>query len=91
MNVEGGEALLFLFVLALFVGGFVLWIWALIDALRVPDDAMYPTGNKLVWVLVIILTGFIGAIIYLAIGRPGSTAIRRPPSPPDIPPPPPPP
>jgi hypothetical protein len=51
-----------------------LWIWALVDAIRVPDDADYRAGTKLVWVLVIVLTGFIGAAVYLAVGRPA----RRP-------------
>jgi hypothetical protein len=59
-----------LIVLVVF-GGFALWIVALVDAIRVPDDSMYRSGNKTVWVLVIALTGFIGAIIYYAAGRPG--------------------
>lgn len=48
----------------------VLVIWALVDAIRVPDETMYRAGNKLTWVLVILFAGFIGAIVYLAIGRP---------------------
>jgi hypothetical protein len=51
-----------------------LWIWTLVDAIRVPDDAHYRAGTKLIWVLVIVLTGFIGAAVYLAVGRPA----RRP-------------
>src|SRR6266508_1801316 len=54
----------------LFVGSFVVWIWALVDAIQVPDDSMYRSGTKLVWVLVILLTQVVGAIIYFAIGRP---------------------
>lgn len=48
----------------------VVWIWALVDAIRVPEDRFYRSGTKLIWVLVIVLTQVIGAIIYLAIGRP---------------------
>jgi hypothetical protein len=59
---------------ALVVALVALWIWALVDAIRVPDDADYRAGTKLVWVLVIVLTGFIGAAVYLAVGRPA----RRP-------------
>ena len=55
-----------------FVANVVLVVWALVDAIRVPEDSMYQTGNKLVWVLVILLGGFIGATIYLVIGRPKS-------------------
>jgi hypothetical protein len=65
-----GGVLILLLVLALVA----LWIWALVDAIRVPDDADYRAGTKLVWVLVIVLTGFIGAAVYLAVGRPA----RRP-------------
>jgi hypothetical protein len=65
-----GGVLILLLVLALVA----LWIWALVDAIRVPDDAHYRAGTKLVWVLVIVLTGFIGAAVYLAVGRPA----RRP-------------
>jgi hypothetical protein len=61
-----GSALLLLLVLALLA----LWVWALVDAIRVPDDAHYRAGTKLIWVLVIALTGLIGAAVYLAVGRP---------------------
>jgi hypothetical protein len=73
----------------LFVGSFVVWIWALVDAIQVPDDSMYRSGTKLVWVLVILLTQVVGAIIYFAIGRPSRrTAPTGPPPPPPPPPPP---
>jgi hypothetical protein len=58
----------------------------LVDCLQVPDDSLYRTGTKLIWVLVIVLAQFIGAVIYLTIGRPGSGARRAPPS--NLPPPP---
>jgi hypothetical protein len=66
--------LLILLVIAAIVGGFAFWIWALVDAIRVPEDGLYQSGTKLVWVLVIVLTGWIGAIIYLAVGRPSGGA-----------------
>lgn len=60
----------FVVFLLFFVANLVLVIWALIDAIRVPDDSMFKAGSKLVWVIVIVFTGFIGAIVYLAVGRP---------------------
>lgn len=64
-----------------------LWIWALVSAVSVEDDSMYQTGNKLIWVLVILLAGPIGALIYWAIGKPEQRRprTRRPPNqpPPD--------
>jgi Phospholipase_D-nuclease N-terminal len=47
-----------------------LWVWALVDAIRVPDDSGYRAGTKLLWVLVIALTGLIGAAVYLVVGWP---------------------
>jgi hypothetical protein len=68
-----GGVLLLLVVLALVA----LWIWALVDAIRVPDDAHYRAGTKLIWVLVIALTGFVGAAVYLAVGRPARRAVPQ--------------
>ena len=87
MNVDGPEALSVLLFLALGIGGLALWVWTLVDAIRVPDDAMYRAGTKLIWVVVIVAGGVIGSIVYLAIGRPsGSTQARRPAGPPPPPP-----
>ena len=60
-----------MFLLALVALG--VWIWALVDAIKNPalDSTM-----RIVWVLVIVFTQIIGAIIYLAIGR--SMGTRRP-------------
>ena len=52
-----------------------IWVYALVDAISVPEDSMYRTGNKLIWVLVILLAPLAGAIIYLLVGRP---AVDRP-------------
>ena len=59
----GGLFLLWMLLIAV---GFVLWLWALIDAIRNPalDGTM-----RLVWVLVIVFTYALGAILYLVIGR----------------------
>jgi uncharacterized membrane protein len=69
--VRAGFGILFLLMFAVFsIGALVVWIWALVDAIRVPDDSHYRAGNKLIWVLVIVLTQVIGALIYLVVGRP---------------------
>jgi len=77
--------------MVLFIAGLVLWVWALVDAIQVPDDSMYQSGSKLIWVLVIVLAGAIGAIIYLIVGRPKPGAAPRQLRPPSGPLPPPPP
>jgi len=80
-----------LFFLVFVVGGIALFIYALVDVIRMPSDADFKAGTQIVWILVILLAQGIGAIIYLIVGRPpgGATAAREHPSPPrDIPAPP---
>ena len=57
----------FLLMLVIGLGGFVLWLWALIDCLN-----NEPSGgnDKLIWVIVILFAQFFGALIYLIIRRP---------------------
>jgi phospholipase D-like protein len=82
-----GPEWFFVIFLPLALLGFVVWLWALIDAIRVPDDSMYRAGNKLIWVLVIVLAQLVGAILYFAIGKPAAGSRPRSSS---VPPPPPP-
>lgn len=59
------EIILILFVpVVLF--SIVFWFWMLIDCLKRPDDGFKIGGNnaKLIWVLVLIFMGLIGALIY---------------------------
>ena len=49
------------------IGGTVLWIWMIVDcATKEPSEG----NDKLVWILVIVLTHWIGALIYLFARRP---------------------
>ncbi len=58
-------------VLLLILLGFIgFWIWSLVDAIRVPDESAFRAGSKVIWVVVIAVTGFLGSIVYLAVGRP---------------------
>jgi hypothetical protein len=54
-----------------------IWVYALVDAISVPEDSMYRNGNKLIWVLVILLAPLAGAVIYLMVGRPASQRSPR--------------
>jgi len=57
----------------------ILLVYALVDAVRVPDDSMYRAGNKLIWVLVIaLLPVFIGPLVYLMVGAPQPPRAPRP-------------
>ena len=65
-----GSALGGMLLLGLLVAAIGFWIWSLVDAIRVPDDSAYRAGTQVVWVLVIAITGFLGSLVYLAMGRP---------------------
>ena len=64
-----------LIVLAVLGLGAALWLWSLVDALRTTDQTWAAARQrKLVWVVVIILLGVLGTVLYLAIPRP---ALKR--------------
>ena len=59
--------LFFLAMISLGVAGTVLWIWMLIDcATNEPSEG----SDKIVWILVILFTHGLGALIYLLARRP---------------------
>jgi hypothetical protein len=65
----GGEIIvlaLVLGVLALGAGFFVFWVWMLIDSIR---NESLSSNERIVWVLVIVLTHFLGALIYFIVSR----------------------
>jgi len=68
-------------ILGLAATGF--WLWMLIDAItRCPSE----NNLKLIWILVIVFTGVIGALIYLFVQRPKNPAKgEAPPAPPPPP------
>ncbi|MGZ5327592.1 MAG: PLDc N-terminal domain-containing protein [Actinomycetota bacterium] len=90
VDAGGGVVLILLAVfMILGIAALGVWIWALVDAIQVPDDSMYRAGTKLVWVLVIVFLQVIGAVIYFAIGRPAKGTASPPPrGPGGLPPPP---
>lgn len=69
---DGGEVAIWgggIFMVLMMLGAIIafgIWLWALINAIQNPalDSTM-----RLIWVLVIVFTGIVGAIVYLIIGR----------------------
>jgi hypothetical protein len=60
------ELVLMVVVFGMGVLGTIFWIWMLVDcATREPS-----TNDKIVWVLIIALTHWVGALIYLLVRRP---------------------
>jgi len=66
--------LVFLLIGLIGIGASVFWVWIIIDcATKEP-----PEGNdKLVWILIIVFTHWIGALIYYIIRRPQRIAQLR--------------
>jgi len=59
--------LMFLVFAAIGIGGTILWIWMIVDCATKESSE----GNdKLIWILIIVLTHLIGALIYLLVRRP---------------------
>ncbi len=66
----GNTEIVVLLILAVTIG---TWVFALVDCVKVPDHIAFRAGSKVIWVLVIALTGIIGAVLYFLIGRPART------------------
>jgi hypothetical protein len=63
----GLQACCWVGIMVISVGGLVLWILMLIDAVQRPVQEFPGTpddNTRLLWVLIIALTGFIGATVY---------------------------
>ena len=54
------------------IAAFAFWIWMLIHAIT--NKGLNDT-EKLIWVLVVLFTHFIGALIYFFVGRPKQNAM----------------
>ena len=55
-----------LFVVLIAIAMFAFWVWTLIDAIK---GNFKGENDKIIWILVIVLAGILGSIIYLAVGR----------------------
>jgi len=67
MSPVAGLLVWFLLLIVIGLGGTALWIWMIVDC---ATNEGQEGNDKLVWVLVIVMTGFIGALIYLLARRP---------------------
>ena len=55
-----------LLLMAAALAGTVLWIWMIVDC-----ASNEPSGSdKVVWIIIVVLTGWIGALIYFVVRRP---------------------
>ena len=76
LGVGLGFVLLFGFAILLAIGVFAFWVWMLVDCAQAPEPA--GDGNhRLVWILILVFTGWIGALLYFLIVRQPRRAARR--------------
>ena len=66
------ELLIIVAMLAGAFGAFVLWVWTLIDCIK---NEPSQGSDRIMWVLIIALANWIGALIYLVVRRPQRRAI----------------
>ena len=73
----GAAVALFMLVIgALILASLVIWIWMLVDCIR------RDFNEKALWLLIILLTGIIGAIVYyFVVKRPADSEYAAPPVP----------
>ena len=70
MNDAGGGGLGIVLILFWLVT-LVVWLWGLIDAARRPDSAYQAAGqNKVLWIVLCVVLGALGSLIYLLAIRP---------------------
>ncbi len=67
-----GELLFFLVAAPLCLLTFAFWVWMLVHAIT--NNGLSDI-EKLIWVIVMIFTHFIGALIYFFVGRPKRRAV----------------
>lgn len=66
---DANVALFLLLLVALAIG--LWWLLMLVDALRVPQHVWKAAGqSQLVYVLLMVVVGVLGTIVYVAIARP---------------------
>ena len=63
----GFEILLLLFLLPLGLLSMAFWIWMLVDAAR---NKGLDQNERVIWIIVIALLHWLGALVYLIFGRP---------------------
>ena len=71
-----GFVLLFGLIILLAIGVFAFWVWMLIDCAQAPEPAG-DSSHRLVWILILVFTGWIGALIYFFVVRQPRLAERR--------------
>lgn len=69
--VGGGFLAVFVVFAALAVVSTIVWVWAVVDVLRRPDQQYAAAGQtKLVWLIVVFFGHVIGVLLWVLVARP---------------------
>lgn len=71
-----GVFLLFGLLIVVAVGIFAFWVWMLVDCAQAPEPPG-ESNHRLVWILILVFTGWIGALLYFVIVRQPRRSRRR--------------
>jgi NADH:ubiquinone oxidoreductase subunit 6 (subunit J) len=66
--------LLILLIFGLVFGLFGFWVWMIVDC---ATNEEFKGNDKIVWILIVIFTGWVGALIYFFVQKPKKTAKAR--------------
>jgi len=66
LGIGVGIFLLFFTLIGAALGLFVFWVWMLIDCAQAPED---PANNRVAWILILVFTHWLGALLYFLIVR----------------------
>jgi hypothetical protein len=61
-----GFFLLFFALIGTGLALFAFWVWMLIDCAQAPED---PANNRVAWILILVFTSWLGALLYFFIVR----------------------
>ena len=71
LNIGIPELIVLFVVFVIGLGGTILWIWMLVDCVtKEPSEG----NEKVMWLLIIALTHWLGALLYLIVRRPQRVA-----------------
>ena len=60
------NSLIYIFIFAISLASFLLWVWSIFDLIK---NNMIDKNRKLIWGIIILLTGFVGSLFYLVLER----------------------
>lgn len=71
-----GFMLLFGLLILIAIGLFAFWVWMLVDCAQAPEP-QGESNHRLAWILILVFTGWIGALLYFALVRQPRRAKQR--------------